>query len=187
MEAKVNSLRLLRTLLGLTMTAFLAVTVTGVNSATSQMVVKAEDLIGTWEMVSERDPKTGAVTVDASTALGWTMFTRSHWTSIGMRRDRNVIKADDFAKLSPEEKRKINYARVWNEKDQPIFNARAGTYTIVGDKVHETPTIPLDTRQIGADRVLKITRLDKDTMIVQTEDPPELAYPAVEYTYRRID
>jgi hypothetical protein len=96
-------------------------------------------------------------------------------------------KADDFAKLSPEEKRKINYARVWNEKDQPIFNARAGTYTIVGDKVHETPTIPLDTRQIGADRVLKITRLDKDTMIVQTEDPPELAYPAVEYTYRRID
>jgi hypothetical protein len=80
-----------------------------------------------------------------------------------------------------------NYARVWNEKDQPIFAARAGTYTIVGDKVHETPTIPLDTRQIGADRVLKIIHLDKDTMIVETEDPPELAYPAVEYTYRRID
>jgi hypothetical protein len=44
------------------------------------------------------------------------------------------------------------YARVWNEKDQAIFAARAGTYTIVGDKVHETPTISLDSAS-GSEQV----------------------------------
>jgi hypothetical protein len=40
---------------------------------------------------------------------------------------------------------------------------------------------------LGADRVLKIIRLDKVTMVTQTDDPPELGYPALEITYRRID
>ena len=72
--------------------------------------------------------------MDASTSIAWTQFTRSHWTVVGMRRDRSVVKAADFAKLSPEEKHKTNYARVWDEKNQQVFVARAGTYTIAGDK-----------------------------------------------------
>jgi hypothetical protein len=37
--------------------------------------------------------------------------------------------------------------------------------------------------------VLKITRLDKDTMVAQNEEPPELAgaIPARKYTYRRLE
>ena len=78
-------------------------------------------------------------------------------------------------KLSPEEKHKTNYARVWDEKNQQVFTARAGTYTIVGDKLHQTPMIALATGQLGADRVQKIIRLDKDTMVTQTDDPPNWA------------
>jgi hypothetical protein len=48
--------------------ACLAIAFAGVNSANAEVVIKPEDLIGTWEMVAERNPKTGTVIVDASTA-----------------------------------------------------------------------------------------------------------------------
>jgi hypothetical protein len=36
----------------------LALTLTGANRATAQVTVKAEDLIGVWEVVSAKDLKT---------------------------------------------------------------------------------------------------------------------------------
>jgi len=169
------------------MAAFLAVTLAGVNFATGQVAVKAEDVIGTWELVSAKDPKTGAVVSDASNRLEQMLFTRSHWSILSMRRDRAIVKAANFAKLSPEDKHKTNYALIWNDKDQQVFAARGGTYTLSGDKLHQTETIAIRTGRIGVDRVLKIIRLDKDTMVAQNEDPPELAASAREYIYRRID
>ena len=38
--------------------ACLAITFAGVNSANAEVVIKPEDLIGTWEMVAEKNPKT---------------------------------------------------------------------------------------------------------------------------------
>ena len=52
----------------------LALTLTGANVATAQVDVKAEDLIGTWELVSTKDLKTGAAVYgieDASTGIQW--------------------------------------------------------------------------------------------------------------------
>ena len=138
-------------------------------------------------MVVEKNPKTGAGHCGCKHSNRVNAFTRSHWTVVGMRRDRSVGKAADFAKLSPQEKHKTNYARVWDEENQQVFAARAGTYTIAGDKLHQTPMIAPDTGQLGADRVLKIICLDKDTMVTQNDDPAELGYPALEITYRRID
>jgi hypothetical protein len=184
-----NRYRLRRTSLGVTMAAFLAVTLAVANSAAAQVAVKAEDVIGTWELVSAKDPKTGAVVFDTGNRLEQMQLTRSHWSVLSMQRDRSVVKAADFDKLSPEEKRNTNYARVWDDKGQQVFAARGGTYTLSGDKLHHTATIALYTSIIGVDRVLKITRLDKDTMVAQNEEPPELAaaIPAREYTYRRIE
>jgi hypothetical protein len=47
--------------------ACLAITFAGVNSANAEVVIKPEDLIGTSEMVAEKNPN-GTVIVDASTA-----------------------------------------------------------------------------------------------------------------------
>jgi len=38
----------------------LALTLTGATLAPAQVVLKVEDLIGTWELVSTKDLKTGA-------------------------------------------------------------------------------------------------------------------------------
>src|SRR3989442_9274164 len=152
----------------------LTLTVTAVNFATAQVVVQVEDLIGTWELVSTKDLKTGAAVYgieDASTGIQWMLLTRSHYMFIAMERGRSVTNPADFAKLSPEEKVKTNYARIWNEKNQQIFAANAGTYTVEGDKIHRKFTMALNTYFIGVDFVLKVTRLDKSTMVAQIEFP----------------
>jgi hypothetical protein len=168
----------------------LALTLTAVNCATAQVVVQVEDLIGTWELVSTKDLKTGAAVYgieDASTGMQWLQLTRSHYMLIGMTRDRSVISPADFAKLSPEEKVKTNYARVWNEKNEQLFGANGGTYSVEGDTIHEKPTMALYTGLIGTDRVLKLTRLDKSTMVAQLEWPPVNPTTTRELTYRRIE
>ena len=86
---------------------------------------------------------------------------------------------------------KTNYARIWNEKNEAIFAARGGTYSLEGDKIHQKPTIALATYIIGVDLVLKVTRLDKSTMIAQIEFPP-VPNPTNpthtrELTFRRIE
>ena len=74
-----------------------------------------------------------------------------------------------------------------NEKNEQIFAARAGTYTVEGDKIHQKPTMALNTYIIGGDFVLKITRLDKSTMVAQIEWPPLNPTTTRELTYRRIE
>ena len=170
---------------------FIALTLlTGINFAIAQVAVKADDLIGTWELVSTKDLKTGAAVSGpegASTAIQWMQFTRSHWMVVAMERDRSVTNPADFSKLSPEVKVKTNYARVWNEKNEQVFAARGGTYSFEGDKIHQKPTIALDTIIIGVDLVLKVTRLDKSTMVAQIEWPPVNPTTTREVTFRRIE
>src|SRR5262245_22729877 len=91
---------------------------------------------------------------------------------IAMERGRMVSNTADIAKLCMEEKVKNNYASVWNEKKQQIFAANGGMYTGEGDTIHQKPTIALSTSVIGVDRVLKITPLDKSTMVAQVAAPP---------------
>ena len=117
----------------------------------------------------------------------WMLLTRSHYMFIAMERGRSVTNPADFAQLSPEEKVKTNYARIWNEKNAQMFAANGGTYTVEGDTIHQKPTIALDTAIIGADRVLKITRLDKSTLVAQVEVPVLNPTTTREVTFRRIE
>lgn len=164
----------------------LTLTLTGTNLATAQVTVQAEDVIGTWELVSSKDLKTGAVVTDASKTLHWMQLTRSHWMLLIMARGRSVVASAEFEKLSPEEKVKTTHALIWNEQNRQIFMARGGTYRLDGDRLHHTAAIALYPEVIGRDRVLKIIRLDKSTMIVQTEFPDTPTFTR-EYTYRRIE
>jgi hypothetical protein len=168
----------------------LTLTLAGANLTTAQVAVKAEDLIGTWEIVSAKDLKTGNAVrglYDATTALQWMLFTRSHWMVSAMQRDRSVVSHSEFAKLSPEEKVKANYARAWNETNQQIFASRGGTYRVDGDEVHKKVTIALYTDLIGAERVMKIISLDKSQMIAQVGVPYMNPTNTWELTFRRIE
>jgi hypothetical protein len=168
----------------------LAVTLTGTTRASAQVTVQSKDLIGMWEVVSAKDLKTGATLpglFDANTARQWIQFTHSHWTVLAMQRGRSVVSPTDFAKLSPEEKVKTDYARVWNDKHQQVFAARGGTYRLDGDKLHKKPVMAVYTTIIDVDYVVKIVRLDKSTMIIQRDWEILNPTTTIEVTYRRIE
>ena len=171
--------------------ALIALTLlTGINGATAQGTLKVEDLVGMWELVSTKDLKTGAAVLgltDARTGIHWMQFTRSHYMAVAMERGRKVTTPDEFAKLSPEEKVTINYARIWTEKNELIFAARGGTYRLEGDPIRQKPTIALDTAIIGVDFVLKVTRLDQSTMVAQYEYPTLNPTTTRELTSRRVE
>jgi hypothetical protein len=168
----------------------LILTLTGVPMTAAQVTVKAEHLRGTWELVSTKDLKTGATASglgDPSTALHWMQLTRSHWLVLTMRRDRSVVRPMDFAKLSPEEKVKTNYARVWNEQHAQVFAARGGTYRLDGDTLYKTPTLALNPAIIGVERAVKILRLDQSTLVGHVGVPFIAPTDTWELTFRRID
>ena len=161
-----------------------AVVLVGAIPSAAQVAPKAEDLMGTWELVSTKNLKTGAVTPANGTQ--WIQFTRSHWILLNMQAGRKPVTTEEFNKLSPDAQVKANYARVWNEKNEQIFVARGGTYRLDGDKLHHPATLAIYTSTIGVDRVLKITRLDKAMLVAQTEYPDQ-PNTTNEVTYRRID
>ena len=88
--------------------------------------------------------------------------------------------------MSADARMKTNYARIWDEKNQQTFAARGGTYSLVGDKLHHPATMAIYSHIIGVDRVLKIARLDKTTLVAETEYPDDPTERS-ELTYRRID
>ena len=168
----------------LAVASLIGLTVATQRPTAAQVSLKGDDLVGTWELVSTQDMKTGVVTKTTGTA--WLQFTRSHWTIVDMGAGRTVTATAEFDKLSRDAQVKTNYARIWNDKNEQIFAARGGTYTLVGDKLHHPATLAIYTNIIGIDRVLKITRLDKSTLIAQTEYPDDPTESS-EVTYRRID
>lgn len=150
----------------------------------AQPAPKADDLIGTWQLVSSKNLQTGAVTESKGTS--WIQFTKSHWMVLVQAVGRKVITPEEFEKLSDEEKVKANYSRLWTEDNDQVFQARGGSYHLNGNELHHTATIAILTHIIGIDRILRITRFDKSTLVVRTEfpDAPDLK---VELTYRRLD
>jgi len=162
----------------------LAVSLMVSSALAAQQPPNAADLAGTWELVTIKDMKTGKTTRTQDTT--WMQFTKSHWSLISMDAGRKVVSNAEFEKLSPEGKVKTNYARIWNEKNEQVFAARGGTYSLTGDRLHQPATIAIYTHIIGVDRVLRISQLGKTTFVAQTEypDDPDTHF---ELTYRRID
>ena len=57
----------------------------------AQPSIRVEDLIGTWELVSVKDLKTGSVDEVEKHQRLWLQLTKSHWTYLWMDLDRKLI------------------------------------------------------------------------------------------------
>src|SRR5687768_2442623 len=77
---------------------------------------------GTWEQVSSRDLVTGAVEEIGKTRLVWLQFTGRVASQVWMTRERAVVLPEDLARMTPEERRKANYAKVWDSEGRPQFS-----------------------------------------------------------------
>lgn len=106
------------------LTASFAIITALIPSAThAQKAIKPSDLAGTWEEVAWKNLNTGTVDSLVSHGVNWVQFTNSHWMTIEMENGRKAVSAADFRNLSPQEQIKVNYAKVWDDKNAQVFAA----------------------------------------------------------------
>jgi hypothetical protein len=155
------------------------------STTRAQKAITPSDLTGTWEFVASKNLATGTVDTLANHGVNWVQYTNSHWMIIQMENGRKVVADADFAKLSPQEQMKVNYAKVWNDKGDQIFAARGGTYRLQGNVVHTTRSLGLQPTFIGLNEAYTVVRFDRKTMTVRTTPGGDgIAY---EISLRRID
>lgn len=168
------------------LTASFAIITSLMPSAThAQKAIKASDLAGTWEEVARKNLKTGTVDSLVSHGVNWVQFTNSHWMTIEMENGRKAVSAADFATLSPQEKIKVNYAKVWDDKNAQIFAARGGTYKLEGNVMHTTRTIALQPTSVGLIETFTVVRFGRSTITLRT--PPDSDGVAYEFSLRRLE
>jgi hypothetical protein len=150
----------------------------------AQKAPKAEDLRGTWELVSSKDLTTGKVYPRDGTE--WMQLSKSRFTVVGMDNGRPATSAAKYDSLSAADKIKTDHDRVFADDGSQLFVARGGTWKLVGNELHETPVMANYSPIIGADLVLKIVRLDGKNLVVQAI-PIRTTGTVYEVTYRRLD
>jgi hypothetical protein len=150
-----------------------------------QESINPKDLIGTWEWLTLKNLTTGEVDSIASKRVAWVTYTGTHNLFLSMERDRPVLSRSDLAKLSPEERMKVNYGYVWNDKNQTLFTGIGTTYTLDGNKITYTTQVSLSPSGIGRVGSETIVHLDRTTLIIHR--PPNSAGVVFEETFRRLD
>lgn len=154
-------------------------------AARAQNTIKPSDLAGTWEEVATKNLKTGTVDSVVNHGVNWIQYTSSRWMVIEMENGRKGVPTADLAKLSPQEQIKVNYSKVWDDKNTQIFAARAGTYRLEGNVMHTTRAIALQPTAVGLNETFTVVRFDHNTITFRTA--PGSDGVAYETTVRRLD
>lgn len=148
----------------------------------AQKAPEAADVLGTWQVVSTKNLKTGEVTPRDGTE--WLQLTKSHFTVVGMDNGRVAVSEAKYDSLSAADKIKADHDRVFKDNGAQVFVARGGTWKLVGNELHGTPVMAIYAPIIGTDQFLKIVRLDKSNLVAQGTPRSGTPY---EVTYRRLD
>jgi len=149
-----------------------------------QPAFRPEDLIGTWELVTVKDFKTGAVDDVLKHQRLWLQLTKSHWTYLWMDLDRKVIEPEDLSKLSPDDQVRENYSKIWYNEGRHRFWGAGGKYQIEGNKFVYTNDVSIEPYMLKRTGVEVIAKVDATTYVRQSINPQgELVRESV---FRRI-
>ena len=161
------------------------VAATAALGARGPAISPAEDLLGTWEEVSIKDMKTGTIDTVINHRVNWSSYTRSHIFYAAMPRERKRTDPANLGKLPDDEKLKIRYAWVWNEKGQGIFNSFGSSYTWSGDTVTYNMEVVRNPGDLNHPSRERVVRVDRRTLIIHTL--PDASGNWREETWRRLD
>ena len=146
----------------------------------------AAALIGNWQVMSQKNLKTGAVENVAINRANWFHVTENHWTYLWMTKDRKNVIPADLAKLPTEQQVRERYAKIWDEQDRPVFWASGGTYKVQDGKFVVDPRVmSIEPWMVGVTGIEPIVTLDRHTYVYQS--PPAKDGTITETTHRRID
>jgi hypothetical protein len=151
--------------------------------ATAQ--IDARNLQGTWQIMTVRDVATGVVDSIAKRRTMWTHYGERYWTYIWMENGRAVTRPEALATLPDAERRRVNYAKIWNDSDQIRFWSAGGLYWLDGARMHYTNLLSIEPYQLHLGGVEVVTHVDDSTYTYRTA--PNAQGVVQEYFHRRID
>ena len=70
--------------------------------------------------------------------------------------------------MSPAEKQKVNYARVWNDKNEAQFSALGFTYRVEGNALVYTQVVVMNPVAVGTQFREVVVQPDKNTMLLRS-------------------
>ena len=155
--------------------------------------IDREKLTGTWQIMTSKNLKTGEVDSIFKRRLLWTQYTRAHWTYIYADSGRKEPTAAEFARLSPEARRKANYAKMFNESGQPgaatggwRFWSSGGNYWLDGNTFYYTNLLSIEPSQVEFGGIEQIISVNDSTYVYHSV-PRDSTQPVREVTHRRLD
>ncbi len=158
----------------------------GELAVTRQGDIDPADLRGNWQITSTRNLATGEVDQVWEHRTAWFHVTDTHWTYVWMKKGRPVVTPGELGRMAPEARVSTRYAQIWDDRNEPVFWASGGTYSIVDSMFVVGPRVlSIEPHWIGVEGEEPITRLDRDAYVYLS--PPRADGTVIETTHRRID
>jgi hypothetical protein len=141
--------------------------------------------MGTWQIMTVKNLKTGEVDSIFKRRTAWTQYTSSNWTYVYMDTGRVGRSQAELAKLPSAARRTENYNKMWNAAGQWRFWGSGGTYWLDGDRMLYTNLISIEPYQLQLGGVEKIVYVNDSAYAYQST--PDRDGVVREYTHKRLD
>jgi hypothetical protein len=154
----------------------------------------ADLLKGMWQIMSVKNLSTGEVDEIAQRQTIWYQLSDSTWTYIVTDKDRRNTTPAELAALSPEERMRRNYEKIWEPvarstakgaTDGTRYWASGGKYHVSGDTIKIWRSLSIEPSMVGYYSNEFIVRVDRDTYVYRSA--PDAQGVVHEYVHRRLD
>ncbi|MBI4500947.1 MAG: hypothetical protein HY700_07280 [Gemmatimonadetes bacterium] len=154
----------------------LVVSVLAPAGLAAQARINPDDLIGTWQLMTRKNLRTGVVDSIAKRRLMWEGYTRNTYHLYEM--DLNPTpRREELRSLPPLERQK-------RFLEAAHFTARGGMFWMEGNVMHFKRVMSLDPNDIGTMPTSNIDSLTADYMYRHTN--PDSTGVVMENIYRRV-
>jgi hypothetical protein len=143
----------------------IALLAVAVSARSSQPAIRADDLVGTWQLVSIKDLTTGKIDDVGTHQLLWLQLTKSHWTYLWMDLDRATIEPEQLDRLPPDRRVRENYTKIWDDEGRHRFWGAGGKYRLDGNRFVYTNDISIEPYMLTRTGVEIIAQLTSTTYV----------------------
>ena len=144
----------------------------------AQVKINPDDLVGTWQLISRKNLRTGAVDSVAGRRLAWEGFTHNTYHVFEMDLSPTGATREQLVALSSPQERQHRHL------DAVHYVARGGMYQLDGHELHFRRVMSLDPKDIGTTPTAILDSIKGNTMYRRTV--PDSTGLVIEQLYRRV-
>src|SRR5215831_16783118 len=128
----------------------------------AQAKINPEELIGTWQLMSRKNTRTGAIDSVANYRLAWEGFTRNTYHVFEMDLTPKGTTREELVALPSQPD------RMHKNLDAVHYVARGGMYQVSGNEIHFRRVMSGDPKEIGTTPTAIVDSIRGNTMYRRT-------------------